>query len=72
MDAPTILTRIVEHIEQTGRPPTIRTMALLIGCSIGTAHNLIAALQQRGYIEYAGSTRSITLTQAGLQHIGRI
>jgi len=72
MDAPTILTRIVEHIEQTGRPPTVRTLALIIGCSTGTAHNLLVALQQRGYIEHAGSTRSITLTQAGLEHIGRI
>lgn len=72
MDTPTLLRRIVEHIDETGQPPTIRTLAQMIGVSTGTAHNLVAALQQRGYLEQAGPTRTLTLTQAGLHHIGRI
>lgn len=66
-----ILTLICERIEH-GHPPTMTDIAQALGCSRGTAHTLVHGLMHKGYLEQAGTTRTITLTEQGLTHIGRI
>ena len=67
----TILTTICTQVEE-GTPPTFTDLAETLGCSRTTAHRIVHGLINKGYLEQAGTTRTLTLTQAGLLRIGRI
>lgn len=72
MNIQNILLLICEQLEETGYPPTIRELALLLSCSIGATHQIVAGLISKGLLEQAGTRRSLTLTEEGLLLIGRI
>lgn len=57
---------IVEHVEATGIPPTVRELAEQLGYSpksVGAVHRLLAHMREAGVIESAGHmmARSIRL-----------
>lgn len=72
MDIRAILATISEHLDTTGRAPTIKQLAEHLECSVGTTHGIVTNLVERGYLELAGPYRTITLTESALILIERI
>jgi Mn-dependent DtxR family transcriptional regulator len=66
------LTLILTHVEELGRPPTRRQLAALLGCSPSVAQDIIKGLTDRGYLELAGPSRAVTLTEKALILLHRI
>lgn len=60
------LRMIYDHVMREGVPPTMRELATMLGCSSSTAHTIVHGLIDRGYVEQAGTTKTITLTEKAL------
>jgi len=67
-----VLSYVCETIETESRPPSVRAVASLLGCSPATAHDIISSLVDRGLLELSGTVRALSLTEEALILIGRI
>lgn len=66
---PFVLRVIYDNVMNEGCPPTMRQLSQVLSCSTSTVHTIVHGLIDKGYVEYAGHEKTITLTERALEMI---
>jgi DNA-binding transcriptional regulator YhcF (GntR family) len=65
-----VLVFIHNAASRHSRPPTVRTLAEVVGVGVATMHSYLGKLAEEGLVEWQPrSHRSVRCTQAGIQHV---
>lgn len=67
-----VLQLICDRLDATGHSLSVHDLAHQLDCSPATAHHIVRGLIEQGYLEQAGTTKSLMPTHQGLLQAGRI